>query len=780
MATERTCELPPSLPGMGNITNNTTSYNNTITDSHLQAETQNLNHPVHSGHISGGKISNSNFSTNQKQFDDTTTDWCSEEQEEPSDAKNVEFSLQTSAHKNTRNSTRNHSNRNAAIKNSDVLEDVPPPDRVYTPPNFIGESRFSTPSFSPANPINPDHDRTSNSDNTEFNSKCKECILEVDLRSLGRGYVLQPVASNRLCMLNKLMMKRREMIGKNAPIFSPTKLMDGLNTGNIGVYVYREKQMEQMRARIAKPVDSLTSSSSSLSNESIDNEQQQNYPTVPSHRFTLRFDTPQQCSKGIALLTQLGLSPRYPTPPVIRGKVYGFHFLTENDDISSLLQKYAWYIGGAPSLTITRVLHRHIEGLYRDECYFTVSASEFNHIVQIPSIRSGRPLKWEPYRGPKIIFCTHCNKQDKHFRKSCPLLAQSNAVQGIRDACVMCGSFEHVVANCPEMEKEDVVCSICKNGKHTVRACKLTRGSYAKVLVGADSTTGQTKTKWTWKNGSMTAAQRMAADQQQQQQQQQRQQQQHQADDETVFIARQARSENEHYQAEISRMKSEISRLSKSIDSITQANNDMREMMNSLIQSNHALAQQVTILVNNTNNIMMGCAPTVQPAPLMTTTATASRNTTKRVQAHNPINQSKVNNYFAPLAMGQTAQTKHAFNTLTHMHMEHKQPTEGEFDHDDHDTDHEQGQLDTEDEHEEENDDDQQQYHQQRYQKQTLNQPSVPGRAKRRQDHSARATPTTPTSSTSAARATNNALPTSAVVLSQRMNSSTANKKPRK
>ena len=773
MATERTCESPPPPPGMGNINTNTITHNNTISDSRLQAETQNLIHAVHNVHISGGKISNSNFPTNRNQFDKRIIDWCSEDPEESTDAKNIDFPLQTSEHKSNKNCTRNLSNHEAPNENFYDDVEVLPPQRIYTPPNPIGETRYSTPSFAPADRGNSAE--SNNSDNFEFNSKCTECILEVDLCSLGRGYVLKPVASNRLCMLSKLMTKRRELIGKNAPTFSPTKLMDGLDIGNIGVHVYRQEQMNQMRARLSKPADSSTSSLSSHPNQLEGGAPQVNQPFVPSHRFTLRFGSPLQCTKGMALLTQLGLSPHYPSPPRIRGKVFGFHFLDENKDISALLQEYAWFIGGAPSLVLTRELHRQQEGLYCDDCQFSVFASEFNNILQIPSPHSGRPLKWMPYKGPKIVFCTHCNKQDNHFRKSCPKLAQSNSVQGIRDACVMCGSFEHVVADCPDMKKENVVCSICKKGKHTVRACPMTRGSYAKVLVGADDTTGLLKTKWTWNNGTMTAAQRMAADQQQQQRQQFQQRQQQQASDKPMFIAHQARPENEHYQAEISRMKNEISRLTKSVESIAQANIDMKELMNSLIQANQALTQQVTILVNNTNNMLMGHAPSVQPAPMMSAPA-PSRNTIKRAQPRNPINQTKLNNYYSSLSQANQAEARQAYNTLTRDGR--KQTAESEYDQDELDTDQEQGQLDTEDEHDENDDTEHHQYEQQQYQQQTTSKPNVRARAKRRQDHSVRATPTTPVTST--ARASNNAPPTSAVVLSQRMNGPTANKKARK
>ena len=333
----------------------------------------------------------------------------------------------------------------------------------------------------------------------------------------------------------------------------------------------------------------------------------------------------------MSLLSRLDLSPRYPMAPTIRGKVFGIHFMTGNEVIAQHFQKHAWYVGGAPSLTLTRVRHGIMKGMYRDECHFTVSASELKHAMQIPMLRSSQLLRWETLEKSKITLCNHCNREG-HISKACPDADKTNAQNGIRGACIMCSSFDHVVASCPMMSMPDAVCSICRAGKHTVRACPLARGSYAKAVVGSFRKQPSGATNVYSNNCAQVVPKNVSG--------------------ESGNATSQAEKQ---LQAEISRMKRDITQLTQSITSLTQKYDGVLSMVTELTQANKALTAQIAQLVNHVaNNKASGgvqCyddhdnSQTATATPVHAPKKGHSRSSSKNQV---PSNQGRLNDFLAP------------------------------------------------------------------------------------------------------------------------------------
>ena len=84
-------------------------------------------------------------------------------------------------------------------------------------------------------------------------------------------------------------------------------------------------------------------------------------------------------------------------------------------------------------------------------------------------------------------------------------------------------------------------------------------------------------------------------------------------------------------------MKNEILKLNKAVDDLKQHNNDTMEMMKEvlatnqeLVASNNTLAQQVAILISNTNNILSGNIPNASPASSTSALTLCRREATER------------------------------------------------------------------------------------------------------------------------------------------------------
>lgn len=334
--------------------------------------------------------------------------------------------------------------------------------RVYTFPHPIESTRSRFPPL-------PDRSPADASASPETGRK--ECIFDVDLRSLGRGYSLFSTNSNNLVMLKKMMHKyasmQHEKDRARLPIsFSPRDLMQGLNLRNIKV---RRLDTKRNTATATAVLAAAAAPSSSV-------------VQTPSHRFTLSFDSSANCAHGMSLLRRLGLSPFPPTELMITGKVHGIHYTTDNNDITQHMQKHAWYVGAATSLVITRIEHIMEDDMYYDVCYFAVLASEAKYLQQIPMLRNpNQYLRWERYHSSRKRICGHCHKEG-HNSKACPHAQQTNKEHGIRDACLMCASFEHAIMSCPDAKREEAQCMLCHDGKHIIRACPLYRGSYSKMF----------------------------------------------------------------------------------------------------------------------------------------------------------------------------------------------------------------------------------------------------------------------------------------------------------
>ena len=66
--------------------------------------------------------------------------------------------------------------------------------------------------------------------------------------------------------------------------------------------------------------------------------------------------------------------------------------------------------------------------------------------------------------------------------KQCDAKEMTNA-SGQRDACIVCASFSHSSATCPERANPNALCILCGKGKHSSRSCTVYVGSFKKVVV---------------------------------------------------------------------------------------------------------------------------------------------------------------------------------------------------------------------------------------------------------------------------------------------------------
>ena len=121
-------------------------------------------------------------------------------------------------------------------------------------------------------------------------------------------------------------------------------------------------------------------------------------------------------------------------------------------------------------------------------------STEFSKALSIPRLNSTRPLTFEIYQRSTTTVCYHCNKEG-HVASKCDDKERTNA-DGLRDACIMCGSFEHASMTCPDRNNPDAKCIICHQSKHSVRACPLYRGTYKTVIPPQPTQTTWTTSAW--------------------------------------------------------------------------------------------------------------------------------------------------------------------------------------------------------------------------------------------------------------------------------------------
>ena len=365
-------------------------------------------------------------------------------------------------------------------------------DRVFTAPNPITETTATVPPFPAAHKENASHyDEDGKPVAGSF--EMKWITIRVDMRSHSshfRSYGLPKGRSNNLTSLRRVLFRASEMM--KVP-FTPSEMFVGMDKGKVDLSYLSKEEMAKLQEQIKIATAAAASNSSGLDGSSPPvssppslSLSSSSIPSFWSHQFRIHFDTVINTKKAYALLSAMLLSPRVPSPRIITGIVYGFGFTSKNEQIEAQMQQHAWYEGGAPSDKITRRMQPmsrlHMFDIPQpcDGCFFSVAASEFPKFLLIPSLNFTRPITVERYTRSKTKVCYHCN-QTGHVGITCASKEMKNAMNDIRDACIMCGSFDHVHASCPARDDPNATCIICKKGKHTVRACPQYKGTYKKV-----------------------------------------------------------------------------------------------------------------------------------------------------------------------------------------------------------------------------------------------------------------------------------------------------------
>jgi hypothetical protein len=502
-------------------------------------------------------------------------------------------------------------------------------DRVPTPAHPIEKSYASVPPFPPSARASLFRADAAVSETDDAAFALKWITIRVNLRahtSRYKGLALPITPSNNLTTLRRVMFRASENTGVT---FSPRDIMQGLQHGRVQMRIMTKDDITQAHKTTAGQAgmgasaaagDGIvhappTSSSSSLPLLEPD--------TIPTHQIVLRFDSNTNCKKGYQLLKQLQLSPRVPSQRYITGKVYGFPFTATNAEMEPHMQQNAWYEGGVPSIVITRSMqpaqHMFGEEQARDWCYFAVLASEFGKALHIPRINSTRPLYFEKYERSKTTVCYHCNRAG-HTSNACAARARNNDVDGMRDACIMCGSFEHISKTCPTRDDPAAMCIICNKGKHTVRACPMYRGTYAKVACPQSRVQDRPSRNMRWAAVAGSTQQQRHVPQQRQQNQQQQ-----------VWKQKQPHTHDHNPQQD-------------AMDSMREENKGLREQIASLLTTQVAMARQLQVLTETLTTFMAhiqtevsasvkNTQPTITHVPATNaTTPTATTNTHPQTQ----------------------------------------------------------------------------------------------------------------------------------------------------
>lgn len=537
-------------------------------------------------------------------------------------------------------------------------------DRVPTPPHPILETTSTVPYFPNTSPQNE-----SDEANLDMNGKPvdgsfdqKTIIIRVDLRSRSSpffGFGLSRSNSNNLTSLRRVLFKASEL---KKVKFSPNEMFAGMQKGKVQMTWLSNEEMAKLKEQIKTAeaeAAAAAQNGSGLVGLSPLVSSVASSPPIPalwSHKFKLTFDTALNTKAAYASLSDMLLSPILVSPRWITGICYGFNFDAPKPEVGTHLQQHAWHEKGAPSLQVSFSMQPGMQ-MYgctqrRDGCYFKVLATEFNYCLTIPSLRSSRPLTFHVYTRSKTVVCYHCN-QVGHKGSACAAKERTNAA-GQRDACIMCGSFDHISSTCPARDDPNATCIICKKGKHTVRACPLYRGSY-KIITPRQSTgTAAAYKRKAWGSGKTVD---MVSQQQQQQQggvQQPPHVQEHKHAHNTA-------KSSEHKQRDI-----QIAQQGKMIQALLEQNTELQKTVNALTQQITILSQLMSAHMSQTNTntnaeVMQNDASV--PAAVAAAVTTKATNKSKDTAATKSVNKAqhdvtsgtpRLNNFFTPLDKQQT------------------------------------------------------------------------------------------------------------------------------
>ena len=611
---QRESHRPPSPQGMGNTNNNT--FPITITASPpITANPSNTQNAVHTGqntHQSAVHIVQKNSCSllpDKNSKCATSSDGKETEEEDV---------FMQDEHKSPRQGTQAANaaapSRNVPVAATDRSPTVTAAgnilqneqrvsDRIHTPIHHVMETYANTPPF-PKTAYAHTHDEDDGK-SSKGNFELKWITLRADLRSPSSPFyrmALPKGPSNNKTVLGNIMYKAATMTGQ---VFSPNVLIAGLDTKRIKMETISNKERDEQKKKHEEAATTMaqttaktaamqasgnaaggigsSSWNSSSSPFALLSSSSSSSPTPPSnsffpihsHHFQLYFDTVENCKKGFNLLTAMGLSPRLPTTRIITGKVYGFPFTASNDEIEKHLQQHAWYEGGCPSLVITRAMQPkvHMHGGMsqpRDECYFSVLASESTKARAIPSLKSLRPLTYHVYRRSEKTVCYHCNRVG-HTSKQCDAANVMNACDGVRDACIMCGSFDHVSMTCPSRDDPHAKCIICHQAKHSVRACPLYRGTYKELKSVDINNKTQTQSAWSKPLHIQTSASNQHQQQPQPHPQIQHKKQRDTTIEDMIKMMKQIVADNTELRATVNSLTTQLNTLVQTISSLMAA-----------------------------------------------------------------------------------------------------------------------------------------------------------------------------------------------------------------
>ena len=391
-------------------------------------------------------------------------------------------------------------------------------DRVFTTAHPVKTTKSTVPPF-PARVIQSDDAHLDVHGKPVSGSYDKKTIMiRVDMRSPSSpfyGFWLSSSRSNNLTSLRRALWKASELTKTK---FNPNEIFHGMNQGNVQLFCLSKIETETLEDEIklverdnaaaaaaaaqnGSGLDPLTSSviTSSAPPSVPSSLRSVRVPQLWSHKYTITFDTVQNTKTAYAVLSSMKLSPILPSPHIITGIFWGLPFDAPHEKKQAHFQQEAWYEGGAPSFIYTpieqtdTVVQGFTSSQFRDECYFSCLSTHWNHVQSMPSF-NGRPFTFQKYKRSKVMVCYHCN-QVGHKAEACASKHIPNSA-GQRDACIMCGSFEHVNASCPARNDPAATCMLCKKGKHTVRACPLYRGSYKRVAQRQHTQTSHKQKAW--------------------------------------------------------------------------------------------------------------------------------------------------------------------------------------------------------------------------------------------------------------------------------------------
>ena len=197
-----------------------------------------------------------------------------------------------------------------------------------------------------------------------------------------------------------------------------------------------------------------------------------------SHYITLAFQSSQQCVNASTLFSRINIPNAPPPLSITYGTVIiPYHY--DDDTITSYNQQHIWYMGGAPSYRISRVMHEspssHICRSYK----YSVLTSELPHLATLPPFpHSTKPPKFSIKQRTHVMnICTHCFHQG-HSKKGCPNKHMKNA-QATNEtnihACIKCAKFDH---HAGDRQCRAILCPICNKHAHAIPNCALFKNVY--------------------------------------------------------------------------------------------------------------------------------------------------------------------------------------------------------------------------------------------------------------------------------------------------------------